>query len=116
MLSKLLLVAAGGALGSAIRYLCQKGLQAHFPAGTLLVNIAGCLLIGIIWGTWNKSNETISLLLATGFCGGFTTFSAFSQESIQMLLAEQWLKATLYITISVVAGLLATFAGFKLSS
>lgn len=116
MFSKLVLVGLGGAAGCMLRYLCQKGLNAGFPAGTLLVNLTGCLLIGLLWGVLSKGPETGRLLLMTGFCGGFTTFSAFTQETVQMLLGSQWLKAAVYTGLSVVAGLLATLIGFKITS
>ena len=89
----------------------------NFPYGTLLVNIAGCLLIGILWGFFTKNmSESKQLLLMTGFCGGFTTFSSFSYEGVQMLMDRRWFTFAIYTGISVTAGLLATYFGFKLSS
>lgn len=117
MMRQLLLVAAGGAAGSVLRYICQRALSSPlFPYGTLAVNVAGCLLIGILFGLFQKASfsSNIYLLLVSGFCGGFTTFSAFTQESILMLTQQRWGLFLLYVLGSVTAGLLATFAGYKL--
>jgi len=117
MFSNLLLVALGGAAGSTLRYLGQRALNTSFPYGTLLVNIAGCLLIGLLLGFFSRhDNEPRRLLLATGFCGGFTTFSSFTFEGVQMLTDHRWLSFILYTSLSVAAGLLATYAGYKITS
>lgn len=117
MYTNLLLVGLGGAAGSMLRYLCQRSLNMSFPYGTLLVNILGCLLIGLLWGAFNRNiDEQKKLLLITGFCGGFTTFSALTAEGIQMLMGHRWLVFALYISISVATGLIATYAGYKLTS
>jgi len=116
MLNKLLLVGAGGAAGSMLRYLCQRLWNQQFPWGTLGVNVAGCFLIGLIWGFAAKGlSEPYRLLLATGFCGGFTTFSAFSQEGLHIMMENRWLTFALYAAGSVFAGLLATYAGYELT-
>lgn len=113
----LLYVGLGGAFGSMLRFLCQRALNdPAFPYGTLTVNVLGCLLIGIFLG-WVQKNGLQThtyLLLTTGFCGGFTTFSAFTQESIQLLLQHRWQAFLFYTLLSVTAGLLATFGGYKL--
>ena len=121
MIKSILLVALGGSAGSVLRYLSQKfigNLYVHpFPWGTLVVNISGCFLIGILWGVVSKNSsmsEELRLLLMTGFCGGFTTFSAFTLESITLIKEQRLLLFFLYIVISVAIGLLATFAGMKL--
>ena len=91
-------VAAGGALGSLLRYGVQKMFNLHFPYGTFAANILGCFLAGWFLALFNKElNPTLFLFLMTGFCGGFTTFSAFSVESIQMMLADRWVHFSFYI-------------------
>jgi CrcB protein len=107
----------GGAAGSVLRLLCQRAFNhPGFPYGTLMINIAGCLLIGILFGLLQKNNlsANLYLLLASGFCGGFTTFSAFSQESMQLLMQQRWALFLFYTLVSITAGLLATFTGYKL--
>jgi fluoride exporter len=121
MIRNLLLVALGGGLGSAARYLCQRWVALnyphHFPWGTFTVNVAGCLLIGIFWGFTFRTyanNEQWKLFLMTGLCGGFTTFSAFTLEGIGLLREQRLALFFSYIIGSVVLGLLATWAGMKL--
>src|SRR4051812_7233574 len=114
MLNNILLVGLGGAVGSILRYLCQRSLNLNFPYGTLLVNILGCLLIGLLWGLFTKRiDESIRLLLITGFCGGFTTFSTFTYEGVQMMMEDRWIIFSIYTASSVLLGLLATFLGYK---
>jgi fluoride exporter len=113
----ILLVGIGGGIGSILRYLLQRTLNVNFPYGTLLVNIAGCLLIGLLWGIFTRHiDEQRRLLLVTGFCGGFTTFSTFTYEGVQMLMENRWMTFLLYTLLSVVAGLAATYFGYKLTS
>ena len=116
MMTNLFWVGIGGAAGSMARYLCQRALNADFPYGTLAVNVIGCLLIGVLWAAVSRNSltETYRLLLMTGFCGGFTTFSAFSYEGIQLLTQGRTVSFILYTVVSVAAGLVATFAGYKL--
>jgi CrcB protein len=122
MIKNLLIVGFGGASGSMLRYAVQKVFNVHsaaaFPTGTLLVNIAGCFLIGILWSIVSRSlswNEEMKLLLMTGFCGGFTTFSAFTLEGIGLLKESKTSLFIIYITASVVGGLLATFIGIRIA-
>ena len=121
MIKNILLVGLGGGLGSIARYACQRFLiiyhPHHFPWGTFAVNIVGCLLIGIFWGLSFPSfdsNEQWKLFLMTGICGGFTTFSSFTLESIGLLKEQRTGLFFLYLASSVLAGLLATYAGMKL--
>lgn len=119
MIKNIFLVGLGGAMGSILRFLLQRLINTPiFPFGTLLINIGGCFLIGLLWGVIQKgfATETIKFLLMTGFCGGFTTFSAFSFESMQMAQNQKWLLLFLYITSSVAGGLLATFGGYKITN
>jgi len=115
MLTKMLLVGVGGFAGSVLRYVCQLALNTGFPYGTLLVNLVGCFAIGCLWALLLRGLDAQwALLLMTGVCGGFTTFSAFTLEGVQMLINHRYLTFVLYTTISLVAGLLVTFLGFKL--
>jgi fluoride exporter len=117
-----LYVAAGSALGGVSRYVVGAALQQRFglafPVGTLAINIAGSLLLGFIMrlalGGSQISPET-RIFLTTGFCGGFTTFSTFSYDTSVMFESGQYRRAALYVTLSVVLSLLATFAGFALA-
>jgi CrcB protein len=122
MIKNVLLVGLGGGLGSMARYLCQRWFIAFYPSsfpwGTFTVNMVGCLLIGIFWGLAFKSfaaTETWKLFLMTGLCGGFTTFSAFTLESIGLLKEQKPLLFLLYVISSVLLGLMATYAGMRIS-
>jgi fluoride exporter len=121
MIRHILLIGFGGGIGSIARYLCQRWLSATylhpFPWGTFAVNIIGCLLIGIFWGLSFKSfesNENWKLFLMTGFCGGFTTFSAFTLEGIGLIKEQKLILFFSYVAASVVLGLLATLIGMRL--
>jgi CrcB protein len=121
MLRNILLVGLGGGAGSIARFLCQKylvsGSLAPFPVGTFVVNVSGCLLIGLFYGLSLKGNwmsPEWRLLLTTGLCGGYTTFSAFAYENAQILRTGNLLVPFLYITSSVLLGILAVFAGMAI--
>jgi fluoride exporter len=119
MIRQILLVGLGGAVGSMLRYIVQRYANIPgLPYGTLLVNLAGCFLIGLFWGLLSKNSITQAnaVLVMSGFCGGFTTFSAFTYEGVQMMQDNRWLLLTSYIAASIVGGLFATFAGYKLTS
>lgn len=121
MLKTLLLIGSGGFAGSISRYLLTRYVsqQWHleFPLGTFTVNILGCLLIGIIMGvSFHSSLSTQSrLLLATGFCGGFTTFSTYSLEIFELYERGQAGLSFLYMAASVLAGLAAVWLGLWIS-
>ncbi|MEY3059851.1 MAG: fluoride efflux transporter CrcB [Bacteroidota bacterium] len=113
-------VVLGSATGGTLRYMMSlyfvaKGLN-KFPLATLSINLLGCLFIGIIYAISEKSTigENIKLLLATGFCGGFTTFSAFAMENLQLIKLGATTTAITYIALSVVLGILLAFLGYIL--
>ena len=118
---KILLVAVGSGLGGVLRYLvpCWLGAAKGFPWATLTVNVVGSLLIGLLSGLLARhgesSAESIRCFAVVGFCGGFTTFSTFSNETFRMLENNQWLSAAGYVGISVAAGMVAVFAGYLIS-
>lgn len=113
MLGNILLVAAGGAVGSVCRYLLSSFHVASFPWGTLTVNVLGSLLIGLLAGLSGRGilSPELKLLLVTGFCGGFTTFSTFANESFGMMKAGEVLTAAVYVGVSVTVGILAVWGG-----
>ena len=114
----ILLVGLGGGVGSIARYLCQKWInesyQHNFPLATFLVNVFGCLLIGILYALGEKGNilsPQTRLLLVTGFCGGFTTFSTFAYENVNLLRIGDNVYFLLYAAGSVVFGIIAVYIG-----
>ena len=117
-----LLVFLGGGLGSALRYLVASDMNQYskvLPYGTFTVNILGCLLIGMILGYAQKENTLTSnqtLLLATGFCGGFTTFSAFANENLELIKNGDIFNFSVYTIGSILVGVLAVFIGFYLTN
>lgn len=119
-MKNLLLVFLGGGFGSVLRYIIGKYLnspQSGIPFGTFTANILGSLLIGVFLGLAAK-NDTLSqnqtLLLATGFCGGFTTFSTFAYENHVFLKAGDFTSFAVYTVVSFVIGFLAVFLGMFL--
>ncbi|MGP1990785.1 fluoride efflux transporter CrcB [Zobellia laminariae] len=120
-MKQLLLVFLGGGIGSTLRYLVSKSLNTHFQhffLGTFLVNIIGCLLIGLILGLSIKTNYLTpnqTLLLATGFCGGFTTFSTFAFEKHSLLTSGELVHFSIYLIASIVVGIAAVSFGLWLS-
>ena len=119
-MKSILLVFFGGGFGSVLRYIIGKYLnntENGIPYGTFLANILGSLLIGIILGLAAK-NDTLSqnqtLLLATGFCGGFTTFSTFAYENHVFLKSGDFLSFAIYTIASFIIGFLAVFLGMFL--
>ena len=117
----LLMVFLGGGLGSVSRYLISRVLNVAgypFPLGTFVVNVVGSLLLGFVLGlalkTGQLSNNTI-LFLATGFCGGFTTFSTFAFENQGLLKSGEYFNFAIYSFGSIIVGFTAIFVGLYLS-
>lgn len=121
MWKEILLVGLGGGAGSILRYLTslvfKKISTSDFPWATLIVNITGCLLIGILIGFFGKHllNPNLKLLFVTGFCGGYTTFSAFALENLNLWQTNQHYILAAYILASIVGGLAAVWLGFSIS-
>lgn len=121
-MTTILAIALAGALGSVARYLLGRLVQqsAHvaFPVGTLLVNVAGCLIIGLLARHFlnDETQPVLQASLVVGFCGGFTTFSAFSLETLGLIQAGNWPKALAYVLASVLLCLGGTAAGYQLGA
>lgn len=123
MLKDILIVACGGAVGSVARFLLSRAVQgsvlAAFPLGTMTVNVAGCFIIGLVCGLSKGADAPLSadmkLLLTVGFCGGFTTFSTFMNETLTLVRGGDALLAAVYVGASVALGLLAVMAGWSLA-
>lgn len=121
-LSLALYVAVGGALGSvsryALTYLIQSRQLSPFPTATLLINVTGSILLGFLmrYATDSTSlSAELRLLLTTGFCGGYTTFSTFSFETARLYEDGDYRRAALYAVLSVILSLAGMFAGFALA-
>lgn len=118
MLRELFMVGAGGFAGSCARYLvnyfCVARVDGSLPVATLVVNLAGCFLIGLLSGVLERGfmlSPAQGLLLVTGFCGGFTTFSTFAAELWHMGTGGELVMALLYLAASIIAGVLLVGAG-----
>jgi len=125
MNTRLLLVlygALGGAIGTVARYVLTVVIQeragAAFPLATLLINISGSVLLGFLmrYGLESASaSPEVRLLLTTGFCGGYTTFSTFSYETARLIEDGEWQRGGAYVLASVTISLVGTFIGFALA-
>ena len=111
-------VGAGSFIGGIARYLvslAMKGISKGFPWATVLVNLIGCLIIGLLWGFLSRNaSESTSwgLFLTVGLCGGFTTFSTFSKEALTMLQTGQIWGFASYIVLSILAGIALVALGY----
>lgn len=121
MAINILLVFLGGGIGSVLRYLAgiwvYRMIPTPFPWSTWLVNMVGSFVIGIVYGlvlSANQTGEFHKLLLITGFCGGFTTFSSFSYENMILLQDGKFLPFMIYALSSLVVGILMVFLGYKI--
>ncbi len=120
MTKEILIVGLGSFAGGALRYILSVGFSKigrlwAFPIGIMLVNVLGCFLIGVLYGYFKDktASATLPLLLMTGVLGGFTTFSTFSLETVQLLQQNEWLKAALYVVGSVGVGVAACYLGMR---
>ncbi|MGC4128546.1 MAG: fluoride efflux transporter CrcB [Bergeyella sp.] len=116
---EIIYVFLGGGAGSVLRFLVSNYTQKlwninAFPMGTFVVNITGCFLIGILSAYFLKIDNVLKFLLITGFCGGYTTFSAFSAENYSLWQNGNYTTLVLYILLSVFVGLALVFAGFQM--
>lgn len=121
MIKSLLVVGLGGGIGSMLRYLCQRWIYHYypytFPWGTFIVNISGCFLIGIIYAIAERTNllnPEWRLFLATGLCGGYTTFSTFAFENMVFLKNGDSFYFILYTLLSVITGIAAVFGAIAI--
>jgi len=118
MVRTLLIVGFGGFIGTVARFMIsryfQMNLNTVFPWSTFIVNIVGCLLIGIIYGISEKGDfmsPDVRLFLTVGICGGFTTFSTFSNDAFILIRQDEWFRFALYTSLSFFLGLMAVYAG-----
>ncbi|MBE6339529.1 MAG: fluoride efflux transporter CrcB [Bacteroidales bacterium] len=118
MFYNVLFVALGGALGSVARFLISKATQSvctlSFPIATLIVNVLGCFIIGLLYAIFERNaaiDSNIRLMLTVGFCGGFTTFSTFINENFNLIGNGNFVVSAIYIGLSVVLGFIGVWLG-----
>lgn len=119
MIRLALFVGLGGMLGSMLRFFISQWMLKYstggLPLGTLAVNITGSFILGILAYYSGKIDRSTYLLITSGFCGGFTTFSTFSVENINLLITNNLGSALLYMSLSLILGLAAAGCGWYLS-
>ena len=121
VLKAILVVGSGSFVGGALRYLislAMKGVSKGFPWATLVVNVTGCLLIGLLWGWLSRTSQmesNLALFLTVGLCGGFTTFSTFSKEALTLLQGGNVWGFVGYVAVSVVVGILFVALGYMIT-
>lgn len=124
MIKQVLLIGMGGFVGSVARFYVSKlNLLSYqffeLPLGTLTVNVVGSLIIGLLAGIADKSpvmTAELRMLLMVGLCGGFTTFSSFTNENLMLMQNGQFLQIFLYTGLSIILGFLAVYLGFTVSN
>lgn len=121
MLRTLFVIGAGSFTGGILRYLLSKFIQNYgfysFPVGTFFVNVLGCFAIGLFYGLFERNslmNTDLRLFLTVGFCGGFTTFSTFINESYQLIRDENFFYLFFYVALSLLVGLAMLYLGYLL--
>lgn len=121
-MKQILFVGLGGAVGSILRYfgsiITLKYYSASFPLATFIINVAGCFMAGLIFGLTTQETtevQNLRLLLLTGFCGGFTTFSAFALENVRLMNSGNATTAIMYTIASIAAGLVAVWIGLLIT-
>lgn len=114
-------IAMGSSLGGITRYYISKFFQnltnSSFPAGTIIVNLIGCFLIGILYSLFDRGNlmnTHVRLFLVVGFCGGFTTFSTFMGDNFQLIRVDNLFVDSLYLAGSIIGGYLLLYIGYTL--
>ena len=115
MIKQVLLVGAGGAVGSIFRFLISEITGRYYVQSfPLAINVLGCFIIGLLVNML-PANANLKLILIVGFCGGFTTFSTFARESMDLINQQQSFLALLYVVASSVVGITAVWVGMQIS-
>ncbi len=118
MIKMMLLAGVGGFVGTCLRYLtgrlCHLWALGGFPLGTFVVNVVGCFVIGALLGLAERNNfitPTMNVLLVTGFCGGFTTFSSFADDIFLLMQQRNWTIFAIYTSLSIILGVFFVWIG-----